>query len=86
MLLFVFYIYILFEYIINWDFCDKKMDKNDKLRSNIIIIWWFLIVCFFFLIGVFVLDVGVDGIIGLIIVVGFMLVVIVIVFVILCYK
>lgn len=86
MLLFVFYIYILFEYIINEDFCDRKIGKNDKLRNNIISIWWFMIVCFFFLIGVFVLDVGVDGIIGLIIVVGFMLVVIVIVFVILCYK
>lgn len=36
----VFYIYTLLEYIINQDFCDKKMDKNDKSRSNITITWW----------------------------------------------
>lgn len=33
----VFYIYTLLEYIINQDFCDKKMDRNDKSRSNITI-------------------------------------------------
>lgn len=82
----VFYIYTLLEYIINQDFCDKKMDKNDKSRSNITITWWLLTVCLFFLTGVSALDVGVDGIIVSTIAAGFMLVAIVIVSAILCYK